>query len=131
MTIVSVNPIANALLIQLLSSNMAGRKFSKETKLKFHLVAVYSFLIIGFSSPIVNCLWGSNTYEKFLKIVVPALAAILVAWFHKLAAQLMQERGAFAIPGVYELRQKYLLHVNRLEWAWLILASYVAVWSAL
>jgi hypothetical protein len=103
-------------------------KSSRERKIKFYLIAIYILLIAGFSAPVVNLILDSNSYEKLLKLVVPALAALFVARFQKSAARLL-EGGTFAIPGVYELRQKYLRHVNHLEWAWLVLAGYAAVCS--
>src|SRR5690554_5922661 len=104
---------------------------SKENLIKTYLALVYFFLALGFSTPVVTGLMFSNSHENLYKLAVPALAVLLVAWFQKSAHGLLNQSGSFAVPGEYELRQKHLLHVNRLEWAWLILAIFGVVYAAL
>lgn len=106
-------------------------KTSKETKLRNDLVAIYFFLAIGILAPITTLCLPADSPKKLLKVVIPTLAVIFVSWFQKNAAQLLQQSGSFAVPGVFELRQRYLLHVNRLERAGLGLAIYAVLFSAI
>ena len=104
---------------------------TRKFRLILNLAGVYAFLIIGFTAPLVLCLIESVENGNLYKVIVPSLSAAFVAWFQKSASQLLQNNAAFAIPGVYELRQKYLLHVNHLEKMWLALTVWAIIFAAL
>ena len=103
----------------------------REQKIILNLVGFYVFLLIGISTPLVLTIYEFESFDSQYKLIVPTISVLFVNWFHKSAFGLLEETGSFAIPGVYELRQKHLLHVNRIEKYWLILALWAAVFVAL
>ena len=103
----------------------------REFKIVINLVGFYIWFLIGFMTPLVLAIYKFDSLGIQYKLIAPALSVLLVHWFHKSANSLLQETGSFAIPGVYELRQKYLLHVNRIEKMWLILAIWALIFVAL
>ena len=102
----------------------------REFKIILNLVGVYVFFLIGIATPLVLTVYNFESFGSQYKLIVPAISVLLVNWFHKSAFGLLEETGSFAIPGVYELRQKHLLHVNRIEKYWLLLAISAVVFSA-
>ena len=102
----------------------------REHKIVLNLVGFYVFLLIGITTPLVLTIYEFESFDPQYKSIVPAISVLFVSWFHKSAFGLLQETGSFAIPGVYELRQKHLLHVNRIEKYWLLLALWAAVFVA-
>ncbi|PKH04772.1 hypothetical protein [Moritella sp. Urea-trap-13] len=103
----------------------------REFQIVLNLVGFYVCLLIGFATPLVLASYDFEFLSSQYKLIVPATSVLLVNWFHKSASSLLKETGSFAIPGVYELRQKHLLHVNRIEKLWLVLAIWAVVFSAL
>lgn len=103
----------------------------REFKIIFSLVGFYVFLLIGITTPVVLAFYDFNGLGVQYKLVVPAISVVLVGWFHKSASDLLRNTASFAIPGLYEIRQKYLLHVNQIERVWLWLAIWAVLFSAL
>jgi hypothetical protein len=101
----------------------------REFKIVSNLIGFYAFLLIGLTTPLVLAIYKFDSLGVQYKLIVPALSVLLVNWFHKSASSLLQDDASFAIPGVYEMRQKYLLHVNRIEKMWLLLAIWVIICS--
>ncbi|QUM75792.1 hypothetical protein HWV00_05855 [Moritella sp. 24] len=103
----------------------------REYKLILNLVGFYVFLLIGVSTPLVLTIYEFGSFDSQYKLIVPTVSVLFVNWFHKSAFGLLKQTGSFAIPGVNELRQKHLLHVNRIEKYWLMLALWAAVFVVL
>ena len=99
----------------------------KETKIKICIFGIYLLLIIGALAPTLLLTTDNILYRNLYVAIIPGVSAVLVAWLQKSAFSVMQQRASFATPGLKELRQKYLIHVNRLEKSWLILAIYAVV----
>ena len=104
---------------------------TNEQKIVLHLVGFYIFVLIGFSTPLVLVFYDFNSLGVQYKLIVPTISGLLVSQFQKSASSLLEDTGSFGIPGVYELRQKYLLHVNRIEKIWLGLAIWAVILAAL
>lgn len=103
----------------------------REFKIVFSLIGFYIFLLIGLTTPLVLAFYEFNGLGMQYKIIAPAISVIFVSWFHNSASDLLRNTASFAIPGVYELRQKYLPHVNRIKRVWLWLAIWAVIFSAL
>jgi hypothetical protein len=103
----------------------------RERKIIFNLIGFYLFLLVGISTPLVLVFYNFDSLALQYKLIVPSISVLLVNWFHKSASNLLADDASFAITGVYELRQKYLLHVNRIEKFWLYLAILSVVFTAL
>jgi hypothetical protein len=103
----------------------------REQKIVLNLVGFYVFLLIGISTPLILTIYEFGSFDFQYKLIVPAISVLFVNWFHKSAFGLLEETGSFAIPRVYELRQRHLLHVNRIEKYWFMLALWAVVFVAL
>lgn len=103
----------------------------KNFKIRLCIGSIYVVLLGVFFVPILLCFMNYPEQMKIYKVMVPSIAAVLVAWLQKSASKTMEQRASFATPGLHELRVRYQRHVDFLEKIWLVLAIYAVIIAVL